>query len=157
MENFNKEYSKKVYIDLLSLTNDKQIPEDLLQETFYSAVKNINKFRNESSLKTWLYKIAKNKWIDYYKKSKKLNEVQIDNNKRDLISDTIQEKFWNKYDIIDVCKKIHELNENEKEIFYLRICMNLNFKDIGEILGKTEENTRLIFHRVKNRLKEVLK
>ena len=57
MEEIYKEYSKKIYSYLLSLTNNPDIAEELLQETFYSAVKNIKKFRNESSLKTWLYTI----------------------------------------------------------------------------------------------------
>ena len=73
MEEIYKEYSKKVYRYLLTLTNNEDVAEELLQETFYSAVKNINKFRKESSIKTWLYVIAKNKWIDYCKKEKKSN------------------------------------------------------------------------------------
>lgn len=61
MEEIYKEYAQKVYSYLLNLTNNKDIAEELLQETFYSAVKNINKFKYESSIKTWLYVIAKNK------------------------------------------------------------------------------------------------
>ena len=63
--------SKTIYKYLLTLTNNVEIAEELLQETFYSAVKNINKFRGDSNIKNWLYKIAKNKYIDYYKKNKK--------------------------------------------------------------------------------------
>ena len=65
MEEIYKEYSKIVYTYLLSLTCNSELAEELMQETFYSAIKNINKFRNESSMKTWLCKIAKNKWFDY--------------------------------------------------------------------------------------------
>ena len=65
MEEIYKEYSKYVFNYLLSFTNNVEIAEELMQETFYSAIKNIHKFRNDSSLKTWLYRIAKNKWIDY--------------------------------------------------------------------------------------------
>ena len=78
MEEIYKEYSKIVYNYLLSFTCNSELAEELMQETFYSAVKNINKFRNECSMKTWLCRIAKNKWIDYIKETKKLNETSID-------------------------------------------------------------------------------
>ena len=77
MEEIYKEYSKIVYNYLLSFTNNTDTAEELMQETFYSAVKNINKFRKEASVKTWLCKIAKNKWIDYYNKIQKSNIVNI--------------------------------------------------------------------------------
>ncbi len=71
MKEIYEECSKTIYKYLLTLTNNVEIAEELLQETFYSAVKNINKFRGDSNIKNWLYKIAKNKYIDYYKKNKK--------------------------------------------------------------------------------------
>lgn len=64
MEEIYKEYSKYVFNYLSSFTNS-EVAEELMQETFYSAMKNIHKFKNNSGLKTWLYKIAKNKLIDY--------------------------------------------------------------------------------------------
>lgn len=158
MDEIYKEYFKKVYIYLLSLTNDESIAEELLQETFYSAVKNINKFRKECSVKTWLYKIAKNKWIDYYKNSQKIQEIEInDTNKEYLSTNTMEEEYLNKYELLDICNKIHSLDENSKEVFYLRIGMNFSFKEIGDIIGKSEENARIIFYRVKNKIKEGFK
>ena len=71
MKEIYEECSKTIYKYLLTLTNNVEIAEELLQETFYSAVKNINKFRGDSNIKNWLYKIAKNKWLDYCKKNKK--------------------------------------------------------------------------------------
>lgn len=155
MEEIYKEYSKKVYSYLLSLSKDANIAEELLQETFYSAVKNINKFRNESSVKTWLYAIAKNKWIDYCKNMQKSNEVEINENSIELVSDkTIEDDYLNKSELLDVCKKIHKMDEKSKEVIYLRIFTNFSFKEIADIIGKTENYARTIFFRAKNKLKE---
>lgn len=77
MEEIYKEYSKIVYTYLLSLTCNSELAEELMQETFQSAIKNINNFRNESSMKTWLCKIAKNKWFDYLKNTKKPNNYKL--------------------------------------------------------------------------------
>ena len=158
MEEIYDEYSETIYRYLLSLTKNKDIAEELTQETFYKAVKNINKFRNESSIKTWLYKIAKNVWIDYYKKSSKLKEVTIDDYSEIILYNTnIEEEILNKNDKVNIYKKIHKLDEIAKEVIYLKIGTNFTFKEIGNIFGKTEGWAKIIFYRAKIKLKEELK
>lgn len=155
MEEIYKEYSDIVYNYLLSLTNNVEIANELMQETFYSAIKNINKFRNESSLKTWLCKIAKNKWINYYKRSKEKNSISIDEiNEALLVEKSFEDNLVEKEQIIELYKKIHKLDEPSKEVVYLRIKSELSFKDIGIIMGKSEEWARITFYRSKVKLKE---
>lgn len=155
MEEIYKEYSKIVYNYLLSLTCNSELAEELMQETFYSAVKNINKFRNESSMKTWLCKIAKNRWIDYFKDTKKLNEIGINEiEEKFVLVNSFEEDFSNKEAVIELYKKIHNLDEKTREVIYLRIRADLNFKEIGMIMGKTENWARVTFYRAKIKLKE---
>lgn len=155
MEEIYKEYSKIVYCYLLSLTNNTEIAEDLMQSTFYSAVKNLNKFRNEASMKTWLCKIAKNKWLDYYKKLKKCKETNIDDiNDKLLIEKSFEDDYADKEEVLYLYKKINMLDEISKEVIYLRIRAELKFKEIGLIMGKSEEWARITFYRAKIKLKE---
>lgn len=157
MEEIYKEYSKIVYKYLLSITNDTELAEELMQETFESAVKNINKFRQECSVKTWLCIIAKNKWIDFYKKKKKVNEINIDEiNEKILVSNSLEEDYTDKSEIINIYKKIHRLDEKTKEVIYLRIKSDFSFKEIGSIMGRSEEWARITFYRGKIKLKEEL-
>lgn len=158
MEEIYKEYSKIIYKYLLSLSNNADIAEELMQETFYSAVKNINNFKRESSVKTWLYKIAKNKWIDYYKKNKKIKESKIEDLKENyLLTSSSEEDYLNKAELFNVYKKVHKLDEKSKEVVYLRIGTNLTFKEIGYIMEKSEEWAKITYYRAKNKLKEDLK
>lgn len=158
MEEIYKEYSKIVYNYLFSLTNNTDIAEELMQETFYSAVKNINKYRKEASIKTWLCKIAKNKWIDYYKKIQKSNEINIEDvNEKYLYTDTFEDDYLNRDELVNFYKKINKLDEKSKEVVYLRIRAYFNFKEIGSIMGKSEEWARITFYRAKIKLKEDLK
>lgn len=158
MEEIYKEYSKIVYVYLISLTNNSEIAEELMQETFYSAMKNINKFRKEASLKTWLCKIAKNKWLDYLKKIKTLNEIGIDEiDEKFLLVNSFEENLSNKEIIIDLYKKIHKLDEKSREVVYLRIMAELSFKEISVIMGETETWARVTFYRAKVKLKEEFK
>lgn len=155
MEEIYKEYSKIVYKYLLSLTSNTDIAEELMQETFYSAIKNISNFRNDSSLKTWLCRIAKNKWIDYYKKSKKLHITDINKLDENLLSyNLFEEDFSNRDKIIDLHKNIHKLDENSKEVLYLRIKAGFSFKEIANIMGKTDGWARITLYRAKIKLKE---
>lgn len=158
MEEIYKEYSKYVFNYLLSLTNNAEIAEELMQETFYSAIKNIYKFQNNSSLKTWLYKIAKNKLIDYCKKNKKIKEIDIDKvDAKFLITNSLDENYEDRDELINLYKKIHRLDEKSKEVIYLRVKCEFNFREIGNIMGKSEEWTRITFYRAKIKLKEELK
>lgn len=140
------------------MTNNAEIAEELMQETFYSAIKNIHKFQNNSSLKTWLYKIAKNKLIDYCKKNKKIKEIDIDKvDVKFLITNPLDESYEDRDELINLYKKIHRLDEKSKEVIYLRVKCEFNFREIGNIMGKSEEWTRITFYRAKIKLKEELK
>lgn len=155
MEEIYKEYSKYVFNYLLSFTNNAEIAEELMQETFYSVIKNIHKFKNNSSLKTWIYKIAKNKLIDYYKRNKKIKEIDIDEvNEKFLLINSFEEDYADRDELINVYKKIHKLDEKSKEVVYLRAKCEFNFKEIGSIMGKSEEWARITFYRAKIKLKE---
>ena len=64
-------YSDQLYRFALSRVNNNQLAEDLVQETFISALKSLKGFKGESTEKTWLYSILRNKVIDYYRSSEK--------------------------------------------------------------------------------------
>ena len=152
MEEIYEEYSKLVYNYLYSLCHDRNIAEEITQETFYRAVKGIKKFRNDCKVSVWLCQIAKNAWRDYLKKEKKTNVVSLED---DYINNlVIQDDDNTKEEIMTLYKQIHKLDDNTKEVFLLRIKGELSFKEIGEILGKSEGWARNIYYRGKIKLKE---
>lgn len=153
MEEIYKKYSKLVYKYLYTLTRDIELSEELTQETFYSAIKNLKNFRNECKISVWLCQIAKHKWIDYLSKNKKtipFDEHIID---QSLFFDE-SEKIIEKNDLYE---KINKLDKDTKNVFYLRLKSELTFKEIGEILGKSEQWARITFYRGKIKLKKGLK
>ena len=153
MEEIYKKYSKLVYKYLYTLTTDIEISEELTQETFYSAIKNLKNFRNECKISVWLCQIAKHKWIDYLSKNKKtipFDEHIID---QSLFFDE-SEKIIEKNDLYE---KINKLDKDTKNVFYLRLKSELTFKEIGEILEKSEQWARITFYRGKIKLEKGLK
>ncbi len=157
MEELYQKYSKLIYHYLYGLTNSHEISEELMQETFCSAIKNIKKFKGESKISVWLCQIAKNKWKDYLTKSNKIKTIPFDDTLENiLIEDSILEDINSQSEKVELYKQIHKLDENTKEVFYLRLKGTLSFKEIGEVMGKTEEWARVVFYRGKIKLKEEL-
>lgn len=155
MDEIYKKYSKIVYKYLLGLTNNSELAEDLMQETFYSAVKNIHKFRNECNIKVWLCEIAKNKWRNTIKRDKrKLFNDSIEDIDELIYEDEFEDKIISREEITELYKKIYNLDEITRKVIYLRIKLELSFKEIGIILGKSEEWARVVFFRGKNKLRE---
>lgn len=151
MEEMYKNYFTAIYKFLLCLTHNVDLAEDLTQETFYKAIKNINQFKNDSRIYVWLCSIAKNLYYDYCRKNKKYITLNIDD-----IFNLETPEFTN--DIISkqiLSENMQILNDETKQVIYLRLVGNLTFKEISIILNKSEVWTRVTFYRGKEKLKEV--
>ena len=155
-----KNYSMLVYNYLYSLSKDRELAEELTQETFYKAIKNIKKFEGNSKVSTWLCQIAKNEWRTYVAKESKLKQIPIeDENYIDklILENTAETDVEEKEALLSLYKEIHKLDQKTKEVIYLRIKGDLTFKEIGEILGESEEWARITYYRGKIKLKEELR
>ncbi len=153
IEEIYEMYSRKVFLFLLSKTNNEHLAEELTQETFFQAVQSIDRFRGNSSVLTWLCGIAKNVWMKYLKKHQELLSIEDDIPEiRDTKETNVQ---WEQKEIL---RLIHDMNEPMREVMYLRLISNLSFAEIGEIIGKTENWTRVTFFRGKQKIvKEMLR
>ena len=155
MEEIYKEYFETVKKYLFCLTHNNDIAEELTQETFYKAVKNIHTFKDDCKISVWLCKIAKNTWLDSIKKNKNIKDM-ADNEIFEIESlETTDETVISNQGKLELYKKIQKLDEKTRDVIYLRITGDLNFKEIGDIFNKTENWARITFYRGKQKLKEV--
>ena len=158
IEEVYKEYSNTVYKYLFCLTGKEEIAEDLTQETFAIAIKQINKFRGDCKISVWLCEIAKHLWYKELKKSKKNKNISInDLNEEIEEAQTTEDIICEKEEKLKLFKDMQKLDEQSKEVIYLRMVGNLNFIEIGEILGKTPNWARVTFYRAKQKIREVNK
>lgn len=155
MEEIYEEYSNTVYKYLFCLTHNEDISEDLTQETFAIAVKEINKFKGDCKVSVWLCQIAKHLWYKQLKKSKKENYINIDEIVELQELETTEDIICKNEEKIKLFKDIQKLDEISREIIYLRMIGNLSFIEIAEILGKTPNWARVTFYRAKQKIKEV--
>jgi len=158
MDTIYKKYGEIVYKYVFCLTGNEDITEEIVQETFLVAVKDINKFRGECKISTWLCQISKYIWYKKLKKEKLKKEIPLDMLQDTLfIEDAIEENLWNKEKKIQLFKKLQDFDEDTKNVMYLRIFGNFEYNEIAEIMNKTSNWARVVFFRGKQRLKEELK
>lgn len=158
IEKVYKEYSNTVFKYLFCLTGKEETAEDLTQETFAIAIKEIGKFRGDCKISVWLCQIAKHLWYKELKKRKKNINVSINDLNEELTTDeSIEEIICDKEDKLKLFKSMQKLDEKSKEVMYLRLIGNLNFTEIGEVLGKTPNWARVTFYRAKQKIREVNK
>ena len=151
-EMYNK-YSEIVYKYVFCLTGNEDTAEEIVQETFLVAVRDINKFRGECKISTWLCQISKYIWCKRLKKEKKETPLDILQDSI-LIEDSIEENFCDKESKIQLFKKLQELDEDTRNVMYLRIFGNFEYSEIAEIINKTSNWARVVFFRGKQKLKE---
>ena len=146
-------YYQSIYCYLLTLSKNSTIAEEITQETFYKALKNIKRYNPKYKMLTWLCNIAKNTYYTNYQKNKRYTELpdNLEENEKSII-DKIIDSETNEI----LLKIIHNLDEPYKEVFTLRVYGEVSFKQIGDIFNKTESWARVTFYRSKLKIKEKL-
>lgn len=152
MEEIYEMYSRKVFLFLLSKTNSEHLAEELTQETFFQAVQCIDRFKGKSSILTWLCGIAKNVWLKYLRKHQETLSLA-----EDILEIEDKKEINVQWEQKEILQLIHDMNEPMREVMYLRLISNLSFAEIGEIIDKSENWTRVTFFRGKQKIvKEIL-
>lgn len=142
-------YFQDVYKYALSLCRDVHLAEEITQETFFKALKSIDSFKGQCRLYVWLCQIAKNTYFSYAgKKAREGTEMEVSP------EESLEERLLEKEEAFAVHKILHRLPEPYKEVFSLRVFGQLNFKQIGELFGKTESWARVTYHRARMKIKE---
>ena len=146
-------YYQSIYCYLLTLSKNSAIAEEITQETFYKALKNIKRYNPKYKMLTWLCNIAKNTYYTNYQKNKRYTELpdNLEENEKSIIDKIIDNETNEK-----LLKIIHKLDEPYKEVFTLRVYGEVSFKQIGDIFNKTESWARVTFYRSKLKIKEKL-
>lgn len=154
MESVNEIYEK--YANLIknyifSITENEELSEEIMQETFIVAINQINKFRGDCEISVWLRSIAKKILYKETKKHPSNSIVSIDDIEIADSKNTEEDYIINNQKL-KIYKALQKLDDNTREVMYLRITGDLTFKEIGQILNKSENWARVTFFRGKQKL-----
>lgn len=150
-----KLYCKAMLLVAHRYVKDRFIAEDVMQEAFVKAFKNIENYKNEVAFGAWLKRIVINQSIDHLKKNK-LELVAIN----DEVNTKTEEEDWQVESTIsvdEIVEKINSLKEKYRLVLTLYLLEGYDHQEISEILNITENTSRTQLLRGKKVLKEQLK
>ena len=151
MDEAYKQYSQAVYLYLMSLCHDAHLAQDLTEDTFLKAMRTIGSWRGESSFFSWLCAIAKNEYISDKRRHKRRAEKE--NAEQPHTQDTPEVTLLREERHLSILRRIHALDEEAREVFYLRAMGEMKFSQIGSIMGRTENWARVTYYLAKERIR----
>lgn len=131
-------YSKSLFRYLHKLTNDYHLAEDLLQETFYKVYLHVSSISDIVQIKSWLYRIAYNTFIDHCRKAKKMQLAQVDDFFASLKLDPLLETenvFLQKYELELIYKHLSNMKELQQKAIMLVDLKGFSYKEAAELLN----------------------
>ena len=140
-DNIYEEYFDRVYYKVLSVVKNDDDAKDICQETFISVYKNLSKFREESNIYTWIYRIAINKTYDFFKKRKL--EFEINDEVLSLPEDI---NFDTK---VILEEKLKLISEKEREIVILKDIYGYKLKEIAEIKNMNLSTVKSVYYKAR--------
>ena len=150
MEEIYKEYAKTVYRFLLSRTRNEDLAEELTQETFFQAIRTSGRYDESCKVSTWLLGIAKNVLLGYLRKHPAHEDIED----QEVPVESAEDAALRSVERVKLLRKLHDLPEPRREVMYLRVFGGLSFKEVGEILGQSENWARVTFYRAKEQLRK---
>ena len=152
---FYDQYVKQIYRFIILKVSDNQVAEDLTQDVFLKTWQHLVDQKNVSHFRAFVYRVARNVVIDYYRQTKRqtlpLEQVSDENLAIEGLA-----KLETSLDAENLLKYLHKLKAEYQEILMLRYVEDLTFEEIAEVLQKDKNNVRVILHRALNKLKQII-
>jgi RNA polymerase sigma-70 factor (ECF subfamily) len=149
-----KLYSKAMFNVGYRITGNEEDAEDVLQEAFVSAFKNLHHYRADASFGAWLKRIVINKAINVLKKHKW--EVMPENKEIDVAAEEEPQEYLSDLSVERVRNAIQQLPDGYRSVLSLYLLEGYDHQEIGEIMGISESTSKSQLNRAKNKLKELL-
>ncbi|MDQ8184056.1 RNA polymerase sigma factor [Pelagicoccus sp. SDUM812002] len=147
-----EEHQDKLRNFLLRYTRNRQDAEDLTQDTFVKAYRNIHRYDNKYSFSTWIYTIARRTAYNHFRDSKPTEALEYDivesSDTPDLEASREDEKSW-------VWSAAQKLKPDFREALSLKYIDDLSVEEISKIMGKSQTNVKIILFRARNQLKKL--
>ena len=150
-------YFNDVYLYILRLSADEHIAEEITSDTFFKAMKSIDRFRSDCDVRVWLCQIAKNSYYSYVKKRGRTKQVEDDElHEIPDLAPNAADEYIRREEVDQVQRILHDVGEPYKEVFMWRTYADLSFKQIAQIFGKTENWACVTYHRARKKILERL-
>jgi RNA polymerase sigma-70 factor (ECF subfamily) len=136
-------YKNKVYSYIFFNVKDRELTEDIFQDTFVKAIVTLKqgRYTENGKFQAWIVRIAHNLIIDYYRQERSENTISNDQQEVDLLNNinycdqTVEDWIIREQIHSDIRKLIDGLPDNQREVVLLRYYKNMSFKEIADYTG----------------------
>ncbi|MEJ2883114.1 RNA polymerase sigma factor [Pedobacter sp. GR22-6] len=140
-------YQQKIYWHIRRLVLNHDDTDDLVQDVFIKVWKNLEKFRSDSQLYTWIYRIATNESITFLNKQKQQNNTPLDEVSAELADNLVASSYFNGDKVqLKLQKALLTLPEKQRLIFNMKYFDELKYEEISEITGTSVGALKASFH-----------
>lgn len=147
MEELYQQYVQIVYRFLMSACRDSRLAEDLTQETFLRAWESLERFDHSCRISTWLCQIAKHTLYQHWEKYGREHPAEPD--PQIPAPETTETQALRRIELAEVLEAFQSLGPDMRQVVSLRAMEGLPYKEIGEIMGKSENWARVTYFRAK--------
>ncbi|MGV8962599.1 MAG: RNA polymerase sigma factor [Candidatus Saccharimonadaceae bacterium] len=153
-----KQYSERLYWQIRKMVYSHEDANDILQDVFIKAWLNIENFRGDAKLSTWLYKIAINESITFINKSKAKQNLSIDDDDSFLINQLESDKYFDGDEAqLLLQKAVVTLPEKQRLVFQMKYFSEMKYDEISEVLGTSVGALKASYHHAVKKVESFLK
>jgi len=152
---FYDKYVKNIYRFVFLKVSNQQVAEDLTQDVFLKVWQHLVDKRNVKSFRAFIFRVARNSIIDYYRQSNK-QTLPLEYVEGTLeVSDDAVLNLDQSLDTTVLLKQMKQLKNEYQEILLLKYVEELSIDEISQVIQKDKNNVRVMLHRALNKLKEI--
>jgi RNA polymerase sigma factor (sigma-70 family) len=140
-------YQERLYWHIRKFVISHEDADDVLQNTFIKVYRNLHNFKQNSSLHTWMYRIAYNESMNQLAKNGKIQFLNIEDENQKVINNLQADSYFEGEEIqIKLQKAILELPIKQQEVFKMKYFDDLKFREISEISGINEATLKSSYY-----------
>ena len=154
-----RHYKERLYWHVRKIVLDHEDADDILQNTFIKVWRNIDSFRAESGLYTWLYRIATNESLTFLNQKKKKTFGGSDEELNDYLVENIQaDPYFNGDELqLRLQEAIARLPEKQRLVFNMRYYDDMKYQDMERVLETTEGALKASYHHAVKKISDYMK
>ena len=150
-------YQEKVYWVIRRMVIEHEVADDVAQETFVKVWKNIESFKGDSKLYTWIYRIATNEALNYLRKKKRRFFIPIGDIEHELSSSLDTDIYYSGDEIqLKLQKALLKLPEKQRLVFNMKYFEEMKFKDIAEIMEVSIGGLKAQYHHAVKKIEKFI-
>ncbi len=151
-------YKERLYWHLRNMVKDHDDTDDILQNTFIKIYRNIDKFKGESKLYSWMYRIATNEALTFLNKKSRSFQISSEELQKNLIDNIESDVYFEGDEIqLKLQRAIATLPQKQQQVFNMKYFQELKYREMSEILETSEGALKASYHIATKKIEEFLK